>query len=82
MTQTYTVYGGVEMPAARRSSRRGSKYPFGSLKVGEMFFIPAAEVPKSFSSQRNAAQRRYNSKFSARHIVLDGVEGLGCWRTE
>jgi hypothetical protein len=82
MSKTYEVISGIEIPPARRNGRRGSKYPFATMPVGDMFFIPAEEVPKSFSSQRNAAQRRLGRKFVSRTVTLDGREGVGCWRTE
>lgn len=82
MSEAYETFAGLEIPPVQRAGRRGSKYPFATMDVGEMFFIPADEVPKSFSSQRNAAQRRLSRKFVARRITLDGREGMGCWRTE
>ena len=82
MSTSYEVHPGIEIPPVQRIGRRGSKYPFATMSVGEMFFIPTDEVPKSFSSQRNAAQRRLTRKFVSRRAVLNGVEGVGCWRTE
>lgn len=82
MSTSYEVHPGIEIPPVQRIGRRGSKYPFATMSVGEMFFIPTDEVPKSFSSQRNAAQRRLGYKFVSRMVTLDGREGVGCWRTE
>ncbi|TFZ81186.1 hypothetical protein [Candidatus Macondimonas diazotrophica] len=82
MSKTYDVLPGIEIPPVQRTGRRGSKYPFATMPVGSMFFIPAEEVPKSFSSQRNAAQRRLGYKFVSRMVTLDGREGVGCWRIE
>ncbi len=82
MSKTYEVISGIEIPPVQRVGRRGSKYPFATMPVGGMFFVPAEDVPKSFSSQRNAAQRRTGHKFVARMVTLDGREGMGCWRTE
>lgn len=82
MATSYEVYSGIDIPPVQRTGRQGSKYPFATMAVGEMFFLPAADVPKSFSSQRNAAQRRLSRKFVSRRAVLNDVEGVGCWRTE
>jgi hypothetical protein len=82
MSKTYEVISGIEIPPARRTGRRGSKYPFATMPVGGMFFVPIEDMPKSFSSQRNAAQRRLGYKFVSRMVTLAGREGVGCWRTE
>lgn len=71
----------VPMPATvREGFAKPSKYPFGTMEVGDMFFVPAAK--KSFSSLASAAGKRLGRKFSTRAVTDEGVEGIGCWRIE
>lgn len=78
--ETYKVHSGVPIPPVTRSGNRASKYPFATMEIGEMFFVP--DPPKTFSSQANAAGRRLGRKFSVRRIEVQGQVGIGCWRVE
>lgn len=79
MTEQYKVYRGVEKPSISRARTRTSKYPFATMEVGDMFFVPKTEAPKTFSSQVTAAGRRLKRKFSVRVVSVEGVVGVGCW---
>lgn len=77
----FEVRSGIPLPAATREGfSKPSKYPFATMEVGDMFFVPAAK--KSFSSLASAAGKRLGRKFSTRAATEDGVEGIGCWRVE
>lgn len=78
--EPYKVHSGVPLPAVKRSGTRASKYPFATLEVGEMFFVPAP--PKTFSSQVTAAGRRLGRKFAVRAVSVEGQAGVGCWRVQ
>jgi hypothetical protein len=65
----------------RKGFTRASKYPFATMEVGDMFFVPGSK--KSFSSLVSAAGRRIGVKFSTRRLTDDeGTAGTGCWRVE
>lgn len=75
----FEVRSNVPMPAATREGfSKPSKYPFATMEVGDMFFVPAAK--KSFSSLVSAAGKRLDRKFSTRSVSENGVTGIGCWR--
>lgn len=79
MTEQYKVYTGVAKPPISRATTRASKYPFATMEVDSMFFVPQTEAPKTFSSQVTAAGRRLKRKFSVRTVTVEGVVGVGCW---
>jgi hypothetical protein len=75
----FEVRKDIPMPVATREGfAKPSKYPFATMEVGDMFFVPAAK--KSFSSLTSAAGKRLGRKFSTRAVSENGVEGIGCWR--
>jgi hypothetical protein len=77
----FEVRKGIPLPVATREGfSKPSKYPFSTMDVGDMFFVPAAK--KSFSSLASAAGKRLGRKFSTRAATENGVEGIGCWRVE
>ena len=78
--ETIQVHSGVPMPPVTRSGARTSKYPFATMKVEDMFFVPNAS--KTFGTQASAAGRRLKRKFSVRRVTLEGQVGMGCWRVE
>lgn len=78
---TYEIRKDVPIPTTvREGFAKPSKYPFASMEVNDMFFVPGAK--KSFSSLASAAGKRLNRKFSTRAVTDNGVAGIGCWRTE
>lgn len=77
----FEVRSNIPMPAATREGfSKPSKYPFATMEVGDMFFVPGAK--KSFSSLASAAGKRLSRKFSTRVVTDNGTEGIGCWRVE
>ena len=77
---TFQVHSGVPIPPVTRSGARTSKYPFATMKVEDMFFVPNAS--KTFGTQASAAGRRLKRKFSVRRVTVEGQPGMGCWRVE
>lgn len=77
----FEVRKDIPIPTATREGfSKPSKYPFKTMEVGDMFFVP--EAKKSFSSLASAAGKRLGRKFSTRAVSENGVDGIGCWRTE
>lgn len=77
----FETRAGIPIPATvREGFSKPSKYPFKTMEVGEMFFVP--EAKKSFSSLASAAGKRLGRKFSTRAVEDNGVAGIGCWRVE
>lgn len=77
----FDVRKNIPLPTAvREGFAKPSKYPFATMDVGDMFFVPDAK--KSFSSLASAAGKRLGRKFSTRAVTDNGVEGIGCWRVE
>lgn len=77
----FDVRKDIPLPATvREGFAKPSKYPFATMEVGDMFFVPTAK--KSFSSLASAAGKRLSRKFSTRAVTDNGVEGIGCWRVE
>lgn len=93
----FNVLDNVPMPKTSRVNGQGkSKYPYSSLKVGQMFFIP--NKPKNtMATSASTAGKQLGRKFSTRLIRMketvegwkpaqpneDGaVIGVGVWRTE
>lgn len=77
----FEVRTDVPIPVTvREGFSRPSKYPFATMDVGQMFFVPDAK--KSFSSLASAAGKRLGRKFTTRAVTDNGVPGVGCWRTE
>jgi len=83
-----------ENVGAKGSSR--SRYPFQSMDVGDMFFIPN-QTKNTFSAQTWKYGRRHGVKFATRMLhmkeSLDGwetcepttkgaVQGIGVWRVK
>lgn len=86
------VVQGLSLPA-RRKSLREYKYPFATMEVGEMFFIP--EGGKGVVNQASAAGKELGRKFATRVLFMrrkgrswevctsdmpDGQQGVGVWR--
>lgn len=64
-------------PIARKSrlSRRAPKYPFATIMVGAMFFIPDKE-PRQFHATSSRQGRALGRKFTVRGMFArDSLEG-------
>jgi hypothetical protein len=87
----------VPMPEPRRPQRK-RKYPFESMAVGDMFFVPGGSA-KSVSSYASLIGAKLEKKFNTRQVfaihrsdgwqVVDdpsdhpkAVEGIGVWRKQ
>ncbi len=77
----FEVRKGIPVPEATREGfTKPSKYPFTTMEVGDMFFVPAAK--KSFSSLVSAYGKKTGRKFTTRTVEDNSVIGIGVWRTE
>lgn len=77
----FDVRKNIPIPETTREGfSRPSKYPFATMEVDDMFFVPGAK--KSFSSLVSANGKKLKRKFVTRTVTVDGVVGLGCWRTK
>lgn len=76
--------------------RRGRKYPFESMEIGDMFFVPG-RTKNNLMSLASITGKNLNRKFTTRLTFmvesLDGwqqatkdtpraVQGIGVWRTK
>lgn len=68
------VERGVKMPTINRNKK--SKYPWGDMKPGDSFLVPA-ENRKTVASLATTAGKRYKMKFATRQVE-DGA--LRVWR--
>ena len=88
------VVAGLPLPA-RRKPARPHRYPFDTMEVGEMFFVP--EGSKSVVNQASAVGKELGRKFATRVLYMrkkgrswevctadmpDGQKGVGVWRTK
>ena len=68
-----TVDKGIPVP---RSLRGRSKYPFRQMEIGDSCFIP----------RKNGQQITINHlkplRFTTRHVVENGIDGVRVWRIE
>lgn len=77
MSATLNVQTGVPMPEIDRRPKRASKYPVGTMAVGDMFFV-AGRSCKSLSAYISRITKPFpERKFSARHcwMVRTGMRG-------
>lgn len=68
---------GVPLPDSYRESR--AKYPWGSLNLGDSFFIPGGKV-ETFYSLTASASRKHKCKYIARKWEENGTAGVRVWR--
>ena len=68
---TYKVKPGEVLPPPNRSPKQSAarKYPFDSMKVGELIFVPDKEV-KKFASHVGSQGRKLGRKFSTQTAVM------------
>lgn len=71
----YAVRSNVPLPTPRGQGKRGSKYPFGEMAVGESFVV-TDKTARTVRSAVAAYQKKYEAKFAVR--TTD--EGVGVWR--
>ena len=66
----------VEIPTAaakKAGGRRGGKYPFDNLEVGESFFVPVSEEVPEPAKTMAASIANANSRFTTPVLEEDGV---------
>ena len=80
----FEIEDGYEVPEAR--DRIGAKYPFGSLEVGQSFFVPHVDTKKMTASTKfwrnKFPDRMWVTRKQTKEINGEQVEGVRIWRTE
>lgn len=84
MARMFRVEAGVPIPA---HDRRGTKYPFENLAIGESFFVPEdfGITSNALRSAVNQANTRWaleepNRRFVSRRVSHSGRTGTRVWR--
>lgn len=74
----------IETNIAIPDMKRGrTKYPFGTMNIGESFFSPEENArTAALQFARNAAEKGRTLKFVTRTVEEDGNKGFRIWRTE
>lgn len=87
ITETFLVEKGVPYREMNRF-RPKSKYPYGTMEIGDSFFVagPPRKTYMRLLSAANHYRRRKqqeHKRFSARYVVDEsGTEGVRIWRLE
>lgn len=91
----YEVQKGVPIPPRELPPRGNRLYPFETMQVGEMFFVPNRQK-NNLGGYVWAAAKRYKRRFSTRMTYMrqedskwvqttkddpSGVRGIAVWRT-
>ena len=88
---------GIALPKPA-SAKRACMYPFATMDVGAMFFLPGRTTDQ-FATYAGLWGRKLNRRFKTRTLymrrdnakspweecaadVKDAVRGVGCWRFE
>lgn len=80
MTAMFKVQAGVPLPEINRSAKTPRrKYPFETMAVEDMFFIPGKSC-KSVSAYVSRATKDVPGKWSARQCWMWQDQRTGDWR--
>lgn len=71
MSSAFKIEKGIPIPVADRR-----KYPIGQLEVGDSFFVPDADLPKSRAQGIYSCGKRFGFKLS----IKGHENGLRIWR--
>lgn len=84
---TFQVHLNIPKPERGGSRTRVSMYPFGTMPVGGMFFVPSGDaaplkVERRMHSAVVAFRKRdtQGRKFVVRRATHEGAAGVGVWR--
>lgn len=66
----------IPQPDAKRGGRRGSKYPWNEMKVGDSFLFPENVKKTTAASLTYSAGKAHKRQFSLRTVE----DGIRCWR--
>lgn len=91
-----TVQKDIPLPKTHRPNASAhQKYPLSTMKVGDMFFVPADEnkLATHVSARGKQLGRKFATRFTTMKETLDGwkpcdpgdkraVTGVGVWRVE
>lgn len=93
----FPVQRNVPLPKAARVARRGRrKYPFETMEVGDMFFVPNRSrntMTPHVSAEGKALGRKFATRLVhmvetkrgwviAKEDTAGAVQGVGVWRVE
>jgi hypothetical protein len=88
---TFQIEVGVPLPTRKGGpvGKRGSKYPFATMEVGQSFLAPHGDEPIKQATLRSAIGAFYKAnpdsgrKFGVREVSDDTLGyGVRVWRTE
>jgi hypothetical protein len=79
MTKPKTAFAiDKHVPLPPKGGRRGSKYPFRAMEVGDSFFVPAGGATQSsLRSMAHGFTKRTSARYAFRNV--DGG-GFRVWR--
>lgn len=91
----FEVISDIPLPTNSRVTAGESKYPYATLNVNQLFFIPN-KTKNTMATSASTAGKRLGRKFSTRLIKMvrennkwrkaqpgeEGVIGIGVWRVE
>jgi hypothetical protein len=78
----YELTGTIPLPANNKKGRkRGSKYPFVKMGIGDSFFAPNVKLVSMYQTARKAA-KDMNRKHIVRQTLENNVLGVRVWRTK
>ena len=79
-----TVDHGVPIPPKMNGfarGKRGSKYPFASMKPGDSFFVASNKESGRVSILSCGHSHSPKAKFATRKVTENKVKGFRIWRT-
>lgn len=73
---TYKIDKNIEQPRHQR------KYPWRDMEIGDSFFVPDADLPKSKADglRPSMALIKTGFKITRRTVTENGVRGIRIWR--
>lgn len=79
----YAITNVIPAPAAQpRKGRRGSKYPFLIMRVGDSFFATNVTQPTLYQASRKAMKILSGSSFVLRETLENSIKGTRVWRVK
>jgi hypothetical protein len=94
----FAIQKNVAIPKTIRSAPPSKrKYPFDSMEIGDMFFVPG-KTKNTMATHASSVSKKLGKKFKTQLVYMaeledgsweptvstdeDGVIGIGVWRTE
>lgn len=70
----------AKVPAPNAHGKGRSLYPFKTMKVGDSFFVPNTDKPKSAIVCACNDQRKTRRKYQSAQVTENRIEGVRIWR--